>query len=86
LAEVDRDPAEVGCARSCAAASADSCPVEQGGMVDTALEYAPDYKVLLYGVKSRERPLKGKRLGAVIRGARPRGRGRVRAQSKSRST
>jgi len=43
----------------------------QGGMGDTALEYAPDYEVLLYGVKSRERPLDGKRLGAVIAGIPP---------------
>jgi hypothetical protein len=56
-------------------------------MGDTALEYAPDYEVLLYGVKSRERPLEGKRLGAVIAAFRrcPRASGCTRRRSLSTS-
>lgn len=43
----------------------------RGGMGDVEHEYAKDYEVILYGERSRGRPLSGKRPGAVITAHRP---------------
>lgn len=39
-----------------------------GGMGDLRHEYAKDYEVILFGARSRGRELRGKRVGAVIKG------------------
>ena len=39
-----------------------------GGMGDLRHEYAKDYEILLFGARSRARELRGKRVGAVLRG------------------
>lgn len=42
-----------------------------GGTGDTELDYARDFECILYGIRSRLRPLAGRRDGAVLRGFRP---------------
>jgi DNA modification methylase len=42
-----------------------------GGTGDTELDYARDFEHILYGIRSRLRPLAGRRDGAVLRGFRP---------------
>jgi len=39
-----------------------------GGMGDLRHEYAKDYEIILFGARSRERELAGKRAGAVLHG------------------
>lgn len=39
-----------------------------GGMGDLRHEYAKDYEIILYGARSRDRELMGKRTGAVLHG------------------
>lgn len=38
----------------------------RGGMGDTSHSYAPDYEVILHGIRARTRPLEGRRDGAVL--------------------
>lgn len=42
-----------------------------GGTGDTELDYARDFENILYGIRSRLRPLAGRRDGAVLRGFKP---------------
>lgn len=43
----------------------------QGGTGDTELDYARDFECFLYGIRSRGRPLAGRRDGAVLRAFKP---------------